>query len=515
MDSTYLHVDDVPQLFVDSDIIEVTQGATRRWHKPQRCGDKPVLFADRPWERTLYFTYSNHVVLRDPADGLLKCWYEDLGELDGKTHAWKNRLLYAQSTDGVHWEKPQLDVAAVDGQPTNIVMGHVEGAEPSPANPWANVGVHSNGIVLDPHPPTPEERFRTIFSRATCEAGRGVRHEIQVAHSPDGIHWTPYEQKPTLGSSGSHLSDVSCLHYDPDARMFVQNTRHGRMGAAAHPPGTPHVCGWFAPYYPNRPDLMNKRRVYQTRSADFLHWTDPIPVSVPNDTDDNLDEGHYGMQQFRCGGMHFGTLGVFRFVDSEMDVRLLHSRDGLRFRPADRGRPFLAPRGAGHWDAHMVSMTSQPIELDGRWVFFHGGSSCHHDWWMAGGENIDSPEARDPQGTVRFCLGAAELRKEGLASLDAGPARPGYVLTRPLRSGGTRLAINARCRPGGEVRVALLDHHNQPLAPCTPDACDGFTGDATGHVLTWAGKADLPAAHQWRKVLVHLRNAEVFSIRFV
>ena len=86
MDSTYLHVGNEPQLFLDSWLIECTQGVTRRWHKPARAIETPLITADRPWERTLYFTYSNYCVLRDPADGLIKCWYEDLGQLDGGGH---------------------------------------------------------------------------------------------------------------------------------------------------------------------------------------------------------------------------------------------------------------------------------------------------------------------------------------------------------------------------------------------------------------------------------------------
>lgn len=512
MDSTWLHVGDAVQLFADSVLIEASQAVTRRWHKPTRAAE-PLIVADRPWERTLYFTYSNHIVLRDPDDGRIKCWYEDLGPLTGG-HPWTNRLLYAESDDGVTFRKPELDVVEIDGRATNVVMGYVEGARPDGRNPWADVGVHSNGIVIDPHPPRPDERFRTIFSRATDGSrGRPV-HEIQCAHSPDGIHWTPYAEPPTLGSSGRRLGDVSCLHYDHDARQFVQSTRHGLMSAAPLPGGTPNVAGWFAPYYPHRPDLMNKRRVYRTRSADFLHWTDPICVSRPDDEIDNLDEAHYGMQQFRVGAMHFATLGVFRHVDNEMEVRLLHSRDGIHFTPADRAAPFLAPRGEGFWDAHMVSLTSPPVEVGDEWRFYHGGANVHHDWWMSAAEGIDEPEARDPQAHVRFALGMATLRKEGFASLSAGRQREGYVMTRPLMSPGRRLEINARCRAGGSVRVAVLDRDNRPVDGCGIEQSDAFAGDAIRTVATWQGGDEAGPAGRWRKVLFHLRDADLFAFRF-
>jgi len=517
MESTWMHVGNEPQLFVDSALIECTQGLTRRWYKPQHVGDQPVICADQSWEQTLYFTYSNYVVLRDPADGLIKCWYEDLGPLAGLRHPWRTRLLYAESEDGFTFRKPKLDVCPIDGKKTNIVMGYVaDDAKPTALNPWANVGVHSNGIAIDPTGSDPQQRFRTIFSRATGnpEHPAGVHHVIQCACSPDGIHWKPYDASPTLGSSGSHLSDVSCLHYDRDARMFVQNTRHGLMYHAALPDSTPNVLGWFSPYYPHRNDLMNKRRVYQTRSHDFLHWSDLVPVSTPDDINDNLDEAHYGMAQFRVGRQHFGLLGILRFVDGEMDVRLLHSRDGIHFQPADRGNPFLTPRGEGYWDKHMVSITSPPIESGDDWIFYHGGTLCHHDWWMSRKEVIDEPEVNDPASHVKFCLGAARLRKEGFASLDGSRQRLGYVRTKPVMSSGEQLIINARCRPGGSVRVAALDADDQPLASCTADACDPFTGDSTAHTVTWAGKLQISANEQWRKLYFLLDDAELFSWRF-
>jgi hypothetical protein len=517
MQSTDLHVGLEPQLFVDSDMIEVAQGLARLWHKPRRQGDAPLIAKDRPWERLLYFTYSNYVVLRDPQDGLIKCWYEDLGEVDlankqGQRHPWKSRLLYAESEDGIHFRKPELDVVTIDGAPTNVVMGY-EGTAPTKQNPWADVGVHSNGIVIDPNPPTPNQRFRTIFTRQSVDAQNHLQHRLECAHSADGIHWTPYPEPPRAGGSAA-LDDVCCLHYDSDARLFVLNTRHGHMYASAEPPRTPFGGCWFPPYYPNRPDLMNKRRVFQTVSADFLNWRQPLPVSTPDDTIDNLDEAHYGMQQFRVGRSHFGTLGIFQYARGEMEVRLLHSRDGVHFQPTDKGNAFLVPRGKGHWDAHMVSIASPPVEKEGEWLFYHGGTSAHHDWWMDG-TLAGVAESDDPNTHAKFGLGLARLRKEGVASLWANAERGGYLLTRPLKSAGTRLMINARCHPGGSIKAAVLDQDNQPVAACTAEASDAFTGDSTAHIMSWNGNAELPATKSgWRKIHFLLRNAEIFSFRF-
>jgi len=520
IDPICFHIGDDPQLFVDDILIEAAQGLTRRWHKPQRDGNAPLIKRDQPWEQALYFTYSNYVIIRDPADGLIKCWYEDLGEVDGKEHPWKTNICYAESKDGIVFTKPNTGIRTRDGGMTNIVMGYQEGVEPSARNLWAQNGVHSCGIVIDPYPPTPEERFRVIYSEGTHSNGRLV-HKTKCAHSPDGLTWIRYPWNPSIGSTGGNLNDVSCLHYDHDARMFVQNTRDHRMYDVAFPPGGRNVSQWFGRVYPGRPDLMGRRRVIQTRSADFRHWTEPVLVSAPDDASgetvsiDNLDIGHYGMQQFRVGRMHFAMLGIFRYVENEMDVRLLYSRDGQKFIATDRGTPFLAPRGPGHWDAHMVSITSQPVEFGDEWFFYHGGTTSHHDWWCGPPEGIDHPDAHDPAAATRdaYALGLARLRKEGFASLDGSKERPGYILTKPFKSGGDRLVVNARCRPGGSILVEVIGADRNILPHRKHEQSDPFTGNATAYTVTWNGSPAMRTPGKWRQLMFMIRDAEIFSFR--
>lgn len=513
MDSTTLRVGLGPVLLVDRRLIAASSGVTQRWHAPERQPGGPLIQADQPWEQTLYFTYSNYHVMRDPADGLIKCFYEDLGELEphGK-HPKLTRLLLAESEDGLHFHKPELDVVEHEGRPTNIVMGYALGQRASAANPWAEQGIHSNGIVIDPHAEQPDERWRTIFTRYTVrEDGSLEDIATRCAHSVDGIHWQPYEQSPAFGMSGKSLGDVSCVFYDENARLFVQNTRYHGYGNVAHPGDMPSGVRWGHVTYPGQPHLQTRRRVFQTHSHDFLNWSEPVLVAGPDDAIDNLDEYHYGMGQFRVGRHHFATLGVFRHVDSEMYVRLLHSDDGVRFTPLNNAQPWLSPRGEGHWDAHMVSLTSPPLRIGDRWHFYHGGTCSHHDWWMSGDELPGVPEAEQPTEHVKFGLGLATLRIHGFASIEARWPRAGWFQTLPIHTDGRRLTINARCQPGGSIRVALIAPNGEQLQPA--EQCDPFTGDATEHTVTWNGEADA-VRPGWQAIRFHLDKAEVFSLGF-
>jgi hypothetical protein len=518
IDGTSFNVGQHTQLFVDNWLIEQCDSVTRRWHKPTPLRDEPVLERDRPWELTPYFTYSNYNVLKDPTDGLIKCWYEDLGPMTPyQHHPWRNRMLYAVSEDGVNFEKPSLDRVRIDGKPTNIFAGYVEGAKDDERNPWASVGVHSGAIVIDPDPINPDERYRMLFSRSTPD----LKQVVECVHSADGIAWEAYPARPTFGSNRS-LNDVSTISYDPVTKLFQQYTRHVRMTFAGIPASriaTPSGGkGSFRTYFPHRPDLMNKRRVFRTVSADFLNWTELVPISTPDDVVDNLDEAHYGCGQFKVGTMQFGTLGVFHGTDNGMYVRLIYSRDGMRFLPTDNGRPFLAPRGEGHWDRHMVSIVSPPIRIGDEWYFYHGGAWNHHDYWYAGDQKLDHPEASDPANNMRYCLGVARLRYEGLVSIDAVKPRLGRLVTRPLNTTGNKISMNARSRRGGSIRFAIVDSDGRTVPGRGHDDCIPFGGEAIRHRLAWRdGEQFAPperGPNDYFKIEFLLDDAEIFAFQF-
>lgn len=517
IDATIFQVGQQPQLFVDNWLIEQSDSVTRRWHKPQRLGDQPVLRADKPWEDTPYFTYSNFNVLQDPTDGLIKCWYEDLGPMEPhQRHPWRNRMLYAVSEDGVHFEKPLMDRVLIDGQRTNIFAGYVEGAENSALNPWADVGVHSGAVVIDPDPADPTQRYRMLFTRATPEG----KHHTDIAHSADGLTWQSYGVQPTFGNAGGKLSDVSTITYDPVTKLYLQYTRHGRMTSAGAPSEWPDVPsgpgGCFSSYWPNRPDLMNKRRVFRTVSSDFLNWSDLVAAVTPDDDVDNLDEAFYGLGQFRVGGVHFGTLGVLQYVNNEMEVRLVYSRDGFNWQATDRANAFLAPRGGDHWDRHMVSIVSPPVRVGDKWHFYHGGSWAHHDYWWSGTQKLDHAEARAPGDEVRFGMGVATLRFEGLVSLQNHGPRTGRIVTRPLSTDGRSLWVNSQ-GDGGTIRVAISDSNGRILPGRSFDDCAPITGDGLRNAVSWNGETvpDVEGTiHRYIKVWFEIDNAELFSFGF-
>lgn len=253
-DATMLNIGREKQILVDDLIIESVENVCRTWHQPVKVAENPLIKKDQPWENIIYFNCNDWHVERDPKDGLFKCWYTDwflpeVTEKDTSTLGMSVfNLLYAESADGLRWRKPTFDILKYKGMNTNVVIpnGHVL------------------GMVIDPHEKDESKRYKmmtTIFVPGGDVSG------VVAVTSGDGIHWTPYPERPVMGRSGSRLDDVIIMNYDPWGRLFVMNTRHYDMYAVARNLENPVLNQWCPPYYPLDWRRMNKRRVWQIGRA--------------------------------------------------------------------------------------------------------------------------------------------------------------------------------------------------------------------------------------------------------
>jgi hypothetical protein len=63
----------------------------------------------------------------------------------------------------------------------------------------------------------------------------------------------------------------------------------------------------------------------------------------------------------------------------------------------------------------------------------------------------------------------------------------GAATTRPARLAEKQLVVNATTRPGGTLRVELLDEGGRPLAGFSAADCEPITGDHHAAVVHWKG----------------------------
>jgi hypothetical protein len=114
------------------------------------------------------------------------------------TRVRPHSTCYATSKDGIHWDKPELDVE--DG--TNIVL-----------NP--EKGFDSTAIMLDQWAKDPSERFKYFAS----ERGTGRGFYAAYRTSADGIHWS----EPKAGSR--IWGDRSTAFYNPFRKVWAFSQR--------------------------------------------------------------------------------------------------------------------------------------------------------------------------------------------------------------------------------------------------------------------------------------------------
>jgi len=88
---------------------------------------------------------------------------------------------------------------------------------------------------------------------------------------------------------------------------------------------------------------------------------------------------------------------------------------------------------------------------------------------------------------------------------------------RPVISNGTRLIINAKVEPGGNVDVEIVDGADETISGCSRDACDSFTGDSIRHEVTWRGQNQVPlaAGNPFRKLRFYMHKASLYSFQLI
>lgn len=133
-------------------------------------------------------------VVRRP-DGLFQLWYTTFNPKKKLT------LAYAESRDGIGWERPGFETVKHRGKKTNIVFDQE---------------AHGAAVIYDAADARPGWRYKMLTGAAP--SGR-----ISAFRSADGIAWLPAAENPVIGSN-------------PDCPISFCRLPDGRI-VAFHRPG--------------------------------------------------------------------------------------------------------------------------------------------------------------------------------------------------------------------------------------------------------------------------------------
>ena len=180
------------QLFVDDYWVDQSRDVERRLHSPERR--EVAIASDRPWD-----TGACCAGFMQDGD-LFRAWYRCDHDPSMFLRRSGHDTAYAESADGIHWEKPDLGLFEIDGSTANNIVWMGPGANMVPFH--------------DPNPDVPDdERYKTIVRgnavvRALVRVG-DIKAERKFQYGKRNWSTGPIRERPRRhtglnGKPGSH-----------------------------------------------------------------------------------------------------------------------------------------------------------------------------------------------------------------------------------------------------------------------------------------------------------------------
>ena len=473
------------ELFLDNHMLEVTPGVSRKLHQPKKHLLNPVIRSDRWCDGNYMQPYTT---MYDEEDKLFKMWARAGSDRKaGYVGGNAAYMLYFTSTDGVHWDKPDLGVVEVAGRrdhniiftsdmvlqsPTSLSYGPDRFVVPTTSMTPQGKKAFFWGVNKHPRPRDPSEKYIAL---AIVQDHRRGAH---IVTSPDGIRWacsaSPFWQTP---------HDVSSKGDDCLMHIFFDNAKQKwALYRRIVPEFSERMIADDSDR--ERPGVDRYYRSYSyAESEDLKEWKNHQFI-LAMDADDPADTELYQFACHKFGGTYVGYMSVYYLRRPQpIDIHLATSRDGIHFTRVCRGTPFIPSGQLGYYD-YMAMACSQPkpIVVNDTVYIYYAALNFPHDV--------------DTSGDSSFYTGGAALatfKQDRFASLetgiaDAGPCR---VITKPFVVRHPRLYLNAATWMKGSIRAEVLTRDWQPIADFTEPEAREIQGDALDHPVKWSNNADL------------------------
>ncbi len=416
-----------------------------------------------------------------------RMWYLGMIQREivkGQAPGYWRPMCYAESDDGIHWTKPDLNLVDLNGsKKNNICLIESEPHSLSRVNDFLTV-------LHEPNDPNPERRYKcTYIAHQPFDDVKGGRSKIGpnesrwgafvTATSADGLSWKVVGDR--AANAGGERFEVTSLY------------RFGDFYYASGQLLTP----WTTTL-----DGRDVGRVMLTyRSSDFEHWSrstalgfarpgqllaNPIPgqqthMGAGMWNRGNCMVGFYGMWQ---DGPKERPKGSSHLWGTRIHLGLVLSNNGVHFREPVPDFKMIPLGGEKDWDNTAL--------LQGH-AFANVGEQTYvwYSHW-------------DCDGYFRNQhIGLATWRKDGFGYLSKRVKEDSASLltqTFEVKEQGAmpKVALNVEgVSKAGPVRVVLLDHLDKPI----PGAVAEVTTAGTMVPIVWPAEAQPQANKGGRFVL--------------
>jgi hypothetical protein len=448
------------EVFVDNYLIDKFEGTRIVLHTPHSEG--PVLKYDKPWEGS-FCGYTT--IIKD--GGLLRAYYRGV-PVSGKDGNINELTCYAESKDGIHWEKPALKIHKIHGSLENNVIL----ANEAPAT-------HNFSPFLDTNPlAKPDQKFKGL--------GGTEKSGLIAFSSPDGIHWKRTQAEGVYHKGVFDSQNVSFWSESENCYVCYFRTWTG---------------GGYKGF----------RSVSRATSDDYVNWSDPVAMTFGDTPPEHL----YTQQTspyYRAPHIYVAIGGRFmpgRQILTEEQAQKLQV-DPQYFKDCSDAF-FMTTRGGSSYDRTFMEAFIRPgIGLQ-NWISRSNYPALNvvetgpDEMSVYVNQNYAQPTAH---------LHRYSLRIDGFTSISA-PYEGGELITKPFTFSGNDLEINYSTSAAGEIRFEIQDEKGIPVPGYTMEDSQPIIGNEIEKVVLWKENKDLQTlASTTVRLKIYMKDANLYSLRF-
>ena len=451
------------QLFVDEYLIDSKKNLDLKLHS--LITRETALELDAPWEG---LTCDYHTVFQDGK--LFRMYYRGtshsgytidsmLSKKEKVIQPHPETICYAESEDGINWDKPSLGLFEFEGNKNNNIV-------------WMSDN-HDLVPFRDENPSCKEdERYKGIV---------WVKNFIFAVKSPDGLKWSLMRDEPILTDGPFDSQNVPM--WDPFRSCYVIFTR-GKIGQG----------GSFGGGY---------RWIRMATSENFLDWSDLIPIETSGSPIEHLYTN--GVVSYkRSPGLYLGF--PRRFSPSRLPFEDSNW-------PGTSDSVFMSSRDGINWDRRFLESFVRPGLDDRNWTSRNNLLSCgilqtsNTELSMYILRHRDFPSCRFDRATIRL---------DGFVSLNGGYSG-GEMTTELLEFSGENLYLNYSTSASGFIKVELQDFQGKYIEGYSVEDSPEIFGDKCEGLIKWKNGPNLPI-ESIRSGLVKMRfvlkDADIYSFKF-
>jgi len=376
-------------------------------------------------------------------------------------------VCYAESSDGIKWTRPKLNIIEFNGSKKNNII-------------WTGTGSHNFAPFIDTNPAVKEnEKYKAVG--AYDETGQNGLFGFA---SKDGINWELMKNTPIIQES-------KYVKFDSQNLVFYDNLKN--LYIAYH-------RGWI------EGDYNGFRVIMRSESGDFENWSESQFLEYEGDIRQEHLYTNAIAPYFRAPHIYIGF--PKRFVPERHEVEheyngvsdgvLMTSRDGKKWK---------------RWQEAFIRPGIQPERWINRNNMTAWGLLVTKSKLNPGIDEI-SLYSSEAYYTDKNRLRRFTIRLDGFVSINA-TGKQGQFITHPIIFDGNNLVLNYSTSAAGLIKVEIQDLEGKPVDNYSINDCHEIYGDAIEEEVSWKDGYDLS---KLRGKPVRLRfvmnDADLYSIRF-